>query len=199
MYSLANLILMGGKNKRMNGFNKGLINTTGQTFLEIIYEELSQVSDTYVSVNGSLYKDEMLQERYNLIEDKIEGIGPIGGIYSGLKEIDSNFLFVTACDMPFVSARMVEILAEHIINLDSCVVFCDDKRIYPMAGIYPKSMLSKIEEHIEEKNYKLLNLLVNRAILVDIACTDLSADSLGNINTLNDLERSKLGRNLFIG
>ncbi|OON96806.1 MAG: hypothetical protein ATN31_01565 [Candidatus Epulonipiscioides saccharophilum] len=199
MYTLANLILMGGKNKRMNGFNKGLINTTGQTFLEIIYQELSQVSDTYVSVNRSLYKDEGLEKSYNLIEDKIEDIGPMGGIYSGLKEIDSNFLFVTACDMPFVSARMVEILAEHIVSLDSCVAFCDNKRVYPMAAIYPKNMLSKIEEHIKEKNYKLLNLLVNRAILVDIALTDLSADSLANINTLSDLERSKLGRNLFIG
>lgn len=50
------LILMGGKNSRMNGNVKGLLKIKNSTFLEKIQETLNDFSSIYLSINDKFSK-----------------------------------------------------------------------------------------------------------------------------------------------
>ena len=52
------LILMGGKNSRMNGNVKGLLKIKNSTFLEKIQETLNDFSSIYLSINDKFSKEQ---------------------------------------------------------------------------------------------------------------------------------------------
>lgn len=46
-----------------------------------------------------------------VIEDVLPGLGPLGGIYSGLLSTRTEFNLFAGCDMPLLTARLLRILA----------------------------------------------------------------------------------------
>ena len=83
------LILMGGKNSRMGGNIKGLLQIEDVTFLERIISVLKDFDNIYLSVNKAFSSEEI--KRYEekgltVIVDLYDDIGPMGGIYSSLKK-----------------------------------------------------------------------------------------------------------------
>ena len=57
------LILMGGKNSRMEGKIKGLLQIEGVTFLERIISVLKEFDTIYLSVNQSFSSEEIKNMR----------------------------------------------------------------------------------------------------------------------------------------
>ncbi|HCW53748.1 MAG TPA: molybdenum cofactor guanylyltransferase [Clostridium sp.] len=151
------LVLAGGKSTRMNGNNKAFLKYKDKTFIENIISELDIFDKIYISVDS---KEKYKDLNYELIEDEFQEIGPIGGIYSALKTIKQDYVFVIACDMPKIKKNLIEVLINSIEPEDKCVVFKDDEgRVYPLGGIYSKKSLPIIKEMIDNENYKLQNLV----------------------------------------
>ena len=101
---------MGGKNSRMNGNVKGLLKLNNMTFLEKIKETLDDFSSIYLSINDKFSKNqkqEFEKMGFKLIEDIYKEIGPLGGIYSSLLNCKEEYLFITACDMPFITKKNI--------------------------------------------------------------------------------------------
>ncbi|ONI42290.1 hypothetical protein AN640_01245 [Candidatus Epulonipiscium fishelsonii] len=177
---LAILILMGGQNRRMKGNHKAFLNINNTSFLQMIISSLHQLAPIYISVNDVSIA---LNLSYPLVKDVYKNIGPIGGIYSGLATIPYKYVFVIGCDMPFISADIVQYLYNHIdINKD-CTVLCDNYgRLFPTAAIYPTKLLPNIEQQILNQNYRLYTLM-NNATIINIENTPLNLNHLTNINT----------------
>ena len=179
------LVLAGGKSSRMNGNNKAFLKYQDKTFIENILEVLKKFNKIYISVDN-IEKYNYLN--YELMEDKYKEIGPIGGIYSALSEIHEEYVFITACDMPKISERIIEILRRNLNKDDKCIVFKDEnERIYPLGGIYSKECLPFIEKMIYSKNYKLTDLVkyVNGKT-ISLKDVGLHKEELLNINTPNE-------------
>ncbi|SFU57405.1 molybdopterin-guanine dinucleotide biosynthesis protein A [Clostridium sp. DSM 8431] len=153
------LVLAGGKSSRMNGNNKAFLSYNNKSFLENIIDALEDIDNIYISVdNKEKYKD----LKFPLIEDEYKDIGPIGGMYSAFKKIDSDFIIVIACDMPLISKDFIKFLKEYIRKEDSCLIIEDsENRLYPLGGIYNKKILPIIEDMIKKNDYKLMNLIKN--------------------------------------
>lgn len=185
------LILMGGKNTRMNGFLKGLLDIKGITFLEKIINDMDDFENIYLSLNNKISPQSIcsiLDRNINIVIDIYEEIGPLGGIYSALKQCKEEYLFVTACDMPFIDKSFINYLKQYIKN-DVDVVLCHDKekRLYPLGAIYSKRTLSIIEKIIKENNYKLSELIyASNYISICIEDTPFSSEIFSNINTYED-------------
>ena len=108
---------MGGKNSRMNGNVKGLLKLNNMTFLEKIKETLDDFSSIYLSINDKFSKNqkqEFEKMGFKLIEDIYKEIGPLGGIYSSLLNCKEEYLFITACDMPFITKNSIEVLCNKV-------------------------------------------------------------------------------------
>ncbi len=187
------LILMGGKNSRMDGSIKGLLKINGITFLEQIKKNLCGFSNIYLSLNKNFSNEEI--EKYKkmglkVIVDIYDEIGPMGGIYSALKNCEEEYLFITACDMPFINNDLINNLISYVNDDVDVVLFSKENRIYPMGAIYSKRLITHLEELIENKDYKLKTLINksrSREILMEE--TDISNDVFNNINTIEEYNK----------
>lgn len=183
--NIATLILMGGQNKRMNGEHKAFLTLNQKTFLDTIVEHLSSFSKIYLSVND---KNKFNHLSLPLIEDEFSSIGPINGIYSALKTIPEDYLFVTACDMPFMNAEFAQYMASHFDPDAACFALTNEEGFFfTMGAIYSKSCLPYIEAMLQNKRYSLQQLIKKcpsqKMFLSD---TPFSKKVLVNINTPDD-------------
>ena len=188
---MATLILMGGKNTRMGGFVKGLLNAGNETFLERILNNIGNFQNIYLSLNNNFTQEDIKKyESMNLkvVLDIYDNIGPIGGIYSALKKCKEDYLFVTTCDMPYINRDFIDYLKSYIDdNID--VVFCRDKsdRLYPLAAIYSKKIIPIIEDMIKYKEYKLSKLIfASKYVSILVEDMPFSKDIFTNINTIEE-------------
>ena len=193
---------MGGKNSRMNGNVKGLLKIRNTTFLEKIQETLNDFSSIYLSINDK-FSEEQKQNFENMgfkiIEDIYKEIGPLGGIYSSLLNCKEEYLFITACDMPFITKNSIEVLCNKVDkNTDGVVFYDKNNKLYPLGAIYSKNVLPIIEEMIEKKYYKLSYLIEkSNFVKINIEKTDIPLKVLSNINTLQEYDLFINNESLF--
>ena len=196
------LILMGGKNSRMNGNVKGLLKIKNSTFLEKIQETLNDFSSIYLSINDKFSKEQKQNFEnmgFKIIEDIYKEIGPLGGIYSSLLNCKEEYLFITACDMPFITKNSIEVLCNKVDkNTDGVVFYDKNNKLYPLGAIYSKNVLPIIEEMIEKKYYKLSYLIEkSNFVKINIEKTDIPFKVLSNINTLQEYDLFINNESLF--
>ena len=196
------LILMGGKNSRMNGNVKGLLKIKNSTFLEKIQETLNDFSSIYLSINDKFSKNQKQNFEnmgFKIIEDIYKEIGPLGGIYSSLLNCKEEYLFITACDMPFITKNSIEVLCNKVDkNTDGVVFYDKNNKLYPLGAIYSKNVLPIIEEMIEKKYYKLSYLIEkSNFVKINIEKTDIPLKVLSNINTLQEYDLFINNESLF--
>lgn len=196
------LILMGGENSRMNGNVKGLLKIKNSTFLEKIQETLNDFSSIYLSINDKFSKEQKQNFEnmgFKIIEDIYKEIGPLGGIYSSLLNCKEEYLFITACDMPFITKNSIEVLCNKVDkNTDGVVFYDKNNKLYPLGAIYSKNVLPIIEEMIEKKYYKLSYLIEkSNFVKINIEKTDIPLKVLSNINTLQEYDLFINNESLF--
>lgn len=196
------LILMGGKNSRMNGNVKGLLKIKNSTFLEKIQETLNDFSSIYLSINDKFSKEQKQNFEnmgFKIIEDIYKEIGPLGGIYSSLLNCKEEYLFITACDMPFITKNSIEVLCNKVDkNTDGVVFYDKNNKLYPLGAIYSKNVLPIIEEMIEKKYYKLSYLIEkSNFVKINIEKIDIPLKVLSNINTLQEYDLFINNESLF--
>ena len=184
---------MGGRNSRMGGNIKGLLKINEVTFLEQIVGVLEDFSTIYLSVNKKFSSEEIKKYEemgLSVIVDIYDDIGPMGGMYSSLKNCKEDYLFITACDMPFINKALINKLQANMKNNIDVVLFSKNKLLYPLGAIYSKNVLSSMKELIDNKEYKPLKLIRNSNFLeLLLEDTDLSDDVFKNINTLEEYEQ----------
>lgn len=181
------LILMGGKNSRMGGDVKGLLKINNITFLEKIISNLEDFSNVYLSVNKNFSSQEIKKFEdmgLTVIVDMYDDIGPIGGMYSSLKNCKEDYLFITACDMPYINKDLIDELKANVKENIDIVLFSKNKFLYPLGAIYSKSLIHPIEELIINGEYKPLKLIRNSNFVeLPLENTNLSEEVFKNINT----------------
>lgn len=185
------LILMGGKNTRMGGKVKGLLTIGGENFLDRITKNIGHFSNKYLSLNKNFTSESIEKFKskgFNTIIDIYDEIGPLGGIYSTLKNCKEDYIFVTTCDMPFINKSFIEYLSD-FLNEEVDIVLCNNEegRLYPLGAIYSKRVIPIIEQMVEEKCYKLTRLIyASNYVNIAIEETNFSTEIFTNINTPNE-------------
>ncbi|MDR1944021.1 MAG: molybdenum cofactor guanylyltransferase [Synergistaceae bacterium] len=144
-------ILAGGKSSRM-GTDKALLEWREKNFLETILQTLSIFKNVMISTAG---KDQYGWARCAKAPDLFPGVGPIGGIYSSLASSPDEYLFITACDTPFLSADLIKSICEAASGYQCFVAKERDGRLHPLCGVYHKSAISVLKERIERGRYKI--------------------------------------------
>lgn len=104
------LILAGGMSTRM-GTDKGLIDYHGQNQAEFLADLMSKyVSEVKISCRAD--QTENFSGKYPTLTDRIEGMGPYGGILTAFMDDPNSAWLVLACDLPLVNATTIEGLLE---------------------------------------------------------------------------------------
>lgn len=151
------VILCGGKSSRM-GFDKCKIKVKNRFLIEIIAEQLERVFQSIVFVTNDIEK--FGNTKYIVVEDIIASSGPIGAIYTALKQATSKYVFITACDMPIINLDYIKYMMELIKskNLEGVVSY-NSKYVEPLYAFYSKEMVNTFEREIKKNNFKILDVI----------------------------------------
>lgn len=183
---ITGIILAGGKSQRM-GMEKGLVVFHGQPLIQRAIAVLKVLCHKIlISSNTSSY-DHL---GYKVVHDVMHDSGPMGGIYSCLRESKSRVNLVS-CDMPFVAADIYHLLANHAGDAWICVPWYENEHFEPLCGIYTKDCLPDMEAYINIKNYKLPELFLNtnfKALKIKDIYPKLKEYYFFNINSPSDLD-----------
>lgn len=178
------IILAGGKAKRLNGINKGLLLYNNRPFIEIILNTIAPlVKKIIISANTHEYD----YLGYTVVSDKINGIGPLGGIITCLEYSDEQKNILLPCDAPFITEQILKSLIHHTAHSNADVIvarFCNT--IQPLCAVYSKNILPLAYQQIQQQNFKLTDLIQKSATQYVDFNEEFKKNFL-NINTLQDL------------
>jgi len=184
---ITGVILAGGKSSRF-GVNKALLEINGSKLIDRVTGLLISIFERVILITNS--PDEYLYLGLPIREDLIKGLGPIGGILTGLEDINDEAGFFIACDMPFVSEDLIRYIVSVRGGFDAVVPKIDWK-IEPLHALYRKSCLPVIRGLIASgvyqtiKAFDMLNVrYLNEA---EIRANDPQMRSFFNVNSPEEL------------
>jgi molybdenum cofactor guanylyltransferase len=150
MAKLCGIVLAGGRSSRM-GVDKAMLEFGGITLLQRSVDRLAPVVDELVLVGapGRPLPEVTSEVPMRLVEDPVEGEGPLVGIAAGLEACSGDAAVVVAVDMPFVEAGLVRLLVARLDGARRWVVPIAEDRPQPMCSAYAVSALATIREHLE--------------------------------------------------
>ncbi len=180
-------ILAGGKSRRF-GRDKALLCIEGEPlFLRIV-----NVFRSALGTEPLLIGREKLQGYERCFPDIIPDLGPIGGLYTSLRLADTGFVFVSACDMPFIKRELVEYMVE-ILDREVAVLIprLNNSNIEPLCAIYNRKLVNKIEYLVSKGDLRMRSLLLGEKVQFvsesEIVKFDPELISFVNVNSKSDL------------
>jgi molybdopterin-guanine dinucleotide biosynthesis protein A len=184
------IILAGGKGSRLNFAEKALLELQGKPILNHIIETLSKCVDEIIVVARDEDQQRKLQRSgVRIVRDEVRGFGPVAGICTGLRASRSEYAFVTACDMPFIKAEVVDLLFRKAIGYDVAIPYPPE----PLHAVYKcKTTIAASSAAIRKREgaimYVVNSLSVNYVSKEDIRAVDPDLCTFVNINSLEDVE-----------
>lgn len=120
------------------------------------------------------------------VRDRIPDFGPLGGLQAALRVCDSEYVFVTACDQPFMEERFAcRLLFWLPEGFDAAVPVTRDGRIHPLSALYRTEVLRKAADAlIAEGDHRARRLAEGmRTMYVPADALPGGARCLRNVNT----------------
>lgn len=147
-------VLAGGKSRRM-GRNKAMLKIGEVTAVEKILAELKEFDEILVSSDD--YKTS--EKEVSIYGDIFENCGPMGGIYTILKNCKSEAMFITACDMSMIKGDTVKRFCGFFDDSFDVLVLKHGQKTEPLFAVYKKSTAAYFEKAIIYKRYSLKEAL----------------------------------------
>ncbi|SEM22653.1 molybdenum cofactor guanylyltransferase [Aquimarina amphilecti] len=171
---ITGIILAGGKSSRM-GQDKGLKLHRGKPFIYHIIKAIESITDRILIITNN---PEYTIFGYPCISDVIPNLGPVGGIYTGLKHTKTAHNLVLSCDVPLIDSLVFnKLIASYESNFD-VITFQD----IPLITLYNKSVINTFLESINTKRLSLKQTL-SALKVKSIPIEESIAPFIKNINT----------------
>ncbi len=174
-------ILAGGQSTRM-GQDKALLTLNGKSFIQRIAEELQKIFTDVIVISDFAGCYDFLH--LPVYGDIYKNCGPLSGIHSALVNSNSKSVFVASVDLPLASCVLMKYIIDRSHAEDTTLFFVDD-RIQPLFGLYNRTCLPILINHLEEKQYSVQYFIKNIHSNILPASPEF-IKLLFNINTRND-------------
>ena len=187
---MVGLVLAGGRARRMDGIDKGLIEIAGRPMIEHVLDRLRpQVRQVLINANRNL---EIYQSYgYPVVADTLDGFhGPLAGVATALRGLECPFLLTVPCDAPLLADDLAPRMLETLVaeRADAAVAH-DGQRLQPVFLLLRKSLAAGLERYLAGGGRKIDSWL-NSQRLATVDFSDRSG-SFANVNDpvqLRDLE-----------
>lgn len=183
------VVLAGGSSKRM-GRDKANLLLHGKTLLQHIVETMQQnFPEVIVSVRQPRPESDMPQ-----VNDVPQHAGPLAGLAAGLERASHPWLFVTACDMPFMTPAVIECLASRRADFQAVVPVVSGHP-QPMAAFYAASCLAEAQSCLMGGGNHSLRALLDRLSVRyvserEMLVADPQLCSFFDLDTPQDVDRA---------
>ena len=195
-------ILIGGRSSRL-GSSKAHVKLGSETLAKRAFQTVSRSVPegrvTFVAANDAQFGIEAIRSGGPFIFDLIPDRGPLGGLHAALAYAKSEWIFVLACDYPFVSAEFISLLAEYVSeDFGAVVPEQSDGRLQPLCAFYRTAAARPVVEEIIEwprvppPLHEIVSRLNPRTVHpAEYAHVRGADEQFTNINTASDLEAAR--------
>ncbi|MCK9487134.1 MAG: molybdenum cofactor guanylyltransferase [Dehalococcoidia bacterium] len=149
MAEVSGIILAGGRSSRM-GQDKASLVMDGATLLQRTVSALEAVADEVVIVRAPGQSLPLVQPRGSLVvvEDAVEGEGPLYGMGTGLHAASAPVAVVVGVDHPFLQPDLLRLLADRVRGGARWVLPIADGRPQPLCSAFARDALEVIRTHL---------------------------------------------------
>jgi molybdopterin-guanine dinucleotide biosynthesis protein A len=187
------VLLAGGKSRRM-GEDKRYLVVGEQTLLE---RGLAVLRSIFQEVLVVIAQDSPpLDIEARVVRDLVPDCGSLGGLYTGLTQATAPYIFVAACDMPFLDPAVIAQFTNRRTSTD-IVMAKFAARLHPMHALYSKRCLPVVEQMIQARQLKIQEMVSGPSLRTryvteaDLLTLDPSWRSFQNVNTPEDLAMAR--------
>ncbi len=187
---LTGIALAGGGSRRM-GTNKAFIEIEGAPMIEHVLRALAACCAEVLIVTKDPAAYAHLRVRVVTDERSIQA--PLVGLCSGLRDARTPWVFVAACDLPFLSSEAVRLLAELAAGHDAAAPYVEG-RWHPLHAVYATAALDALERTLASGVKRMVTALeairVRAVSAGELQRADPTMRTLQNINTAADQGRA---------
>ena len=193
MNDRAGYVLAGGRSSRF-GRNKAFEDVDGQPMVLHVAGRIRSVVDSVALVGPAVTYGEL---GLRVVEDSVEGFGPVAGILAAVEDSAAPWILVVACDLPNIGPQFLEMLFRRAesSNVDAVIPLAADGREQPLCAVYNKSMVEPLRQAVQSGVAKITAAIhgANLAYLLppEYAVVDPSGEMLLNVNRPDDLLKSR--------
>lgn len=132
-----------------------------------------------------------------VVRDLVPDCGSLGGLYTGLIQATTPYIFVVACDMPFLNQAVIAQFTSRRVAVDIVIAKLAGQ-LHPMHALYGKRCVQVVEQMIQARRLKIQEMVSQPPLLVryvteeDLFTLDPSWRSFLNVNTVAELEEARL-------
>jgi len=187
------VILAGGKSLRM-GFDKCFLELGGETLisrqvsiLKFLFDDImiAAASDLPLIVNNS-----------RTIMDEYPDLGPIGGIYQGLKSSASDYIFFIGCDMPVINLDYIRYMMRVVTaSFEDIYITANGEFVEPLNAFYSKKLIRPILSMLASGRNSLHDLFLSSSTItipeVHARVFDPQFEMFINLNNQKDIASFK--------
>ncbi|MBI3356880.1 MAG: molybdenum cofactor guanylyltransferase [Nitrospirae bacterium] len=129
--------------------------------------------------------------------DLVADCGSLGGLYTGLQQASTEYVFVVACDMPFLNPQAVQYMTA-LKDHSDIVMVRRENGLQPMHALYSRRCLPVIEEMVRAHHVKMQDVVAHPSLHVrliaeaEFSRIDPEGRSFFNVNTPSDLEAARM-------
>ena len=184
------VILAGGENRRMP-VRKAFIEVAGEKIIDRNLRTLKGLFDKILIVTNE--PEYYTYTGAGLLGDIHDIRGPMSGLFTALFHARHRWVFVSACDMPFIGEALIRYMAAKRSGYDAVVPSLKG-RPEPLFAFYSKRLLPFMEEALLAGDKGLKDFLHNHRKRVqyislrEITGAGHGEDSFINLNTPGDIK-----------
>ncbi|MDO9372560.1 MAG: molybdenum cofactor guanylyltransferase MobA [Gammaproteobacteria bacterium] len=183
--TVTGVILAGGRARRMDGADKGLMNVAGLPLVEHLLATLrGQVHSILINANRNVAH----YSAYGVpvFTDVISGYqGPLAGIHRALCLADTEYVLSVPCDTPCLPHDLVQRMLAGVRQRGATVcVAHDGRRLHPVIALMQRTLAADLLDYLDAGNRRVEDWLWRHAPAV----ADFSdqPEAFVNLNTMDE-------------
>lgn len=184
--NVAGVILAGGRARRMNNQDKGLVSFKGRPMVSYAIDALTPITDCVI-INANRNLDHYRQFGCPLISDQTDSFdGPLAGVLTAMLHTNAEILLVMPCDSPFIkSEHLQKLLLSRVENAADVAVAFDGIRMHPVFFAVKTTLHDSLQAYLAMGHRKVATWLEQQNLMqVDFSH---QPEIFSNINTLAEL------------
>lgn len=180
-------ILAGGQARRMGGQDKGLIELSGKAMIEYVIAALQPQVDKII-INANRNQDIYAKYGMPVIADNYAGFnGPLAGMASCMKAMDTEYMITTPCDSPFVPDDLVTRMYAALQDNQADISVADSgDRIQPVFSLLKCSLLDSLLVYLDSGERKI-DRWFQQHVMTTVDFSD-KPETFLNVNTPEDIK-----------
>lgn len=145
-------ILAGGRSERF-GRDKAFLTCGGRFFIDLAIETCASLFGA-VHLVGKTYASPLVA---GCLEDRVRGIGPLGGMYTLLEHTGDELCFVVGVDYPFADPAVIRFLARTAAGMERShgLLPLMPDGLHPLFAFYRGTCLQAVRSCVEHGCHRI--------------------------------------------